>query len=55
MRKLLALLFGIPAAFAQITEPTPMQLVWSIFAVAAIVLLFTVYHLHLEGKSKKRR
>src|SRR3989344_3786503 len=49
--------FGISFAvtFAQTAEPTPMQLVWSIFAVAAIVLLFTIYHLHLEGKGKKRR
>lgn len=58
MKKILGILTGlalaVPVTFAQTAEPTPMQLVWSIFAVAAIVLLFTIYHLHLEGKSKKR-
>ena len=54
MKKLLALLAAVPVAFAQPTEPTPMQLVWSIFAVAVIVLLFTLYHLHLERKNKKK-
>jgi len=34
---------------------TPMQVVWSIFAVAVIVLLFTLYHMHLEKKTVKRK
>lgn len=39
-----------------LAELTPMQIVWSIFATAVIVMLFTLYHMHLEkkGKSKKK-
>ena len=32
---------------------TPVQLVWSLFAVSVIVILFILYHMHL--KTKKRR
>ncbi|MEK6888081.1 MAG: hypothetical protein AABX14_03995 [Candidatus Aenigmatarchaeota archaeon] len=32
---------------------TPVQLVWSVFAVSVIVILFILYHIHL--KTKKRR
>lgn len=52
MKKLLALLLGVPAVFAQAENPTPMQLVWSIFAVAVIVFLFAAYHQHLEHVNK---
>ena len=34
---------------------TPMQVVWSIFAAAVIVLLFTLYHMHLEKKAGKKK
>ncbi len=56
MKKILAFLLVVPAVLAQVVEPpTPMQMVWSVFAVATIVFLFAIYHLHLESKNKKRQ
>ncbi len=38
----------------EVVTPTPIQLVWSIFAVAVIVILFTIYHVHLEKTQRKK-
>lgn len=37
-----------------LAELTPMQLIWSIFTVAVIVMLFVLYHLHLEKRHKDK-
>ena len=36
-------------------QPTAMQLIWSVFAVAVIVALFALHHLYLEEKHKKAK
>lgn len=41
--------------FMSFATMTPMQWVWSIFAIAVIVLLFILYHLHLEKKHGKKK
>lgn len=34
---------------------TPMQLIWTIVGVCVFVIMFTLYHMLLEKKHRKRR
>lgn len=59
-KMLLAAMAILPSAVMAQTDTissnlTPIQLVWTLFATAAIVLLFVLYHLHLESKRKGRK